>query len=140
MREYPNAVEIEKKLLSAMMLKQGEIVPAVAEIVAAQDFYRQEHRLIFNAILAVASTDTPLDVILVEEELRRAGAFDKVGARYLLSLIDYEFSTARALHYAKTVKEKAQLRRLIDIGTALWTRRTKRSSALPSLPPNSRAC
>ena len=119
MREYPQAVEIEKKLLSAMMLKGGKAVPQVAEVVTAEDFYRPEHRLIFNAILAVASTDTPLDVLLVEEQLRRAGDFDKVGTRYLLSLIDREFSTARALTYAKTIKEKAQLRRLIDIGAEL---------------------
>lgn len=119
MREYPQAVEIEKKLLSALMLKGGAAVPKVAEVIAAQDFYRQEHRLIFNAILAVANTDTPLDVILVEEQLRREGNFDKVGHRYLLSLVDYEYSTARALIYAKTIKEKAQLRRLIDIGAEL---------------------
>jgi len=119
MREYPQAIEMEKKLLSAMMLKQGEAVPAVAEVIGAQDFYRPEHRLIFNAILAAANTDTPLDVILVEEELRRAGDIDKVSNKYLLSLIDYEFSTTRALTYAKTIKEKAQLRRLIDIGAAL---------------------
>lgn len=119
MREYPQAIEIEKKLLSALMLKDGAAVPKVAEAITAEDFYRQEHRLIFNAILAVANTNTPLDVILVEEQLRREGNLDKVGQRYLLSLIDYEFSTARALTYAKTVKEKAQLRRLIDIGAEL---------------------
>lgn len=119
MREYPQAIEMEKKLLSAMMLKGGEAVPKVAEVIGAQDFFRPEHRLIFNAILAVASSDTPLDVILVEEELTRAGNLEKVTRRYLLSLIDYEFSTAPALHYAKTIKEKAQLRRLIDIGAEL---------------------
>ena len=65
MREYPQAVEIEKKLLSAMMLKNGAAVPKVAEIVAAEDFYRQEHKLIFNAIFVNYSPRTDSETISV---------------------------------------------------------------------------
>lgn len=119
MREYPNAIEMEKNLLSAMMLKEGKVIPEVAEAVSAGDFYREEHKLIFRALLTVFNTGTPPDILLVEDELQRTGDLDKINHRYLLSLIDCEFSTARAMIYAKTIKEKAQLRRLIEIGTVL---------------------
>lgn len=119
MQERPNALAMEKNLLSALMLQGGAAVPEVAEIVKAEDFYRPEHKIIFSAILAAADTDTPLDVLLVEDELQRRGELEKVSRQYLFSLIDMEFSTARATHYAKIIREKARLRRLIEAGQIL---------------------
>ena len=119
MRERPADIEMEKKLLSALMLHEGRVIPEVAELVTAEDFYRVEHRLIFKAILAVADTGVPVDVILVDGELERTGDIAKVKTEYLLRLTDYEFSTARATTYAKTIRDKAQLRRLIDMCAAL---------------------
>lgn len=119
MREYPADIEMEKKLLSALMLKGGEAIPEVAELVTAEDFYREEHKLIYRAILAVADTGVPVDVILVEGELRRTGDIVKVTVEYLLRLMDCEFSTARVTTYAKQIRDKAQLRRLIDMCAAL---------------------
>ena len=119
MQERPNALAMEKNLLSALMLQGGAAVPEVAELVSAEDFYRPEHKIIFSAILAAADTDTPLDVLLVEDELQRRGELEKVSRQYLFSLIDMEFSTARATHYAKIIREKAHLRRLIEAGQIL---------------------
>ena len=125
MREYPQAIETEKALLSALMLDGGAIIPAVAELISAEDFYRPEHRLIYQAILAAYDKGAPVDVLLVEEELQRAGNLVKVRHQYLLSLIDYEFTTARATYYAQSIKEKAQLRRLIDTSRELLDRAYK---------------
>ena len=119
MRERPADIDMEKKLLSALMLKGGEVIPEVAELISAEDFYREEHKLIYRAILAVADTGVPVDVILVEGELRRTGDIVKVTVEYLLRLMDCEFSTARATTYAKQIRDKAQLRRLIDMCAAL---------------------
>ena len=115
-RELPAAIEIEKKLLSAMMLKNGEVIPKVANLIAADDFYREENRIIFRAMLAVYNRETPPDVLLIEEELIRTAELERVNRRYLFSLIDLEFSTARAEAYANTIKTKSILRRLINAG------------------------
>ena len=101
----PNAIEIEKKLLSAMMLKNGEVVPLVSAILEPDDFYRPEHQLIFRAINQLYFQGTPPDVLAVEQELRKSGELDKVNRDYLFSLVDLEFTTARAEFQARAVKE-----------------------------------
>ncbi len=107
----PNTIEIEKKLLSAMMLKNGEVVPLVSAIVDADDFYRPEHQAIFRAIVKIFFEGTPPDVLAVEHELKKIGTFDR---DYLFSLVDLEFTTARAEFQAKVVKENSNRRRLIE--------------------------
>ena len=114
-REWPQAIEMEKKILSAMMLKESTVIPTVATILTAADFYREEHKLIYRALLEIYGRGTPPDILLVEEELRKTGELVKVNRRYLFSLVDYEFTTSRAETYAKTIKDKAILRRLIQV-------------------------
>lgn len=115
-RELPSAIEMEKKLLSAMMLKEGAVIPTIANMLTEEDFYREEHRIIFRALLSVYNRGTPPDMLLVEEELLRTNDLDRVSRMYLFSLIDLEFSTARAEAYAATIRKKAILRRLINAG------------------------
>ena len=111
--DYPNALEMEKQLLSAMFMKEGLVVPKVASILNADDFYRPEHRLIFQAILRLYSKGLPIDYLAVEEELRKSGDFAKIDHLYLLGLIDATFTTAHAEYHASIIKEKADLRHLI---------------------------
>ena len=113
-RELPTAIEMEKKVLSAMMLKEGTIIPAVANILSDEDFYRGEHRIIYRALLRVYNRGTPPDILLVEDELQKMGELKRVNHSYLFSLIDAEFTTSRAETFAKTIKNKAILRRLIE--------------------------
>lgn len=115
-KELPAVVEIEKKLLSAMLLKEGMVIPRVATIVNEEDFYRTENKLIFRAILNVYNRGVPPDMLLLENELRRMNELDKVSRLYLFSLADLEFTTARAEMQAREVREKAILRRLILAG------------------------
>ena len=110
----PNAIEMEKKLLSAMMLKNGEVVPLVSAIVVADDFYRPEHQAIYRAAVKIYFEGTPPDVLAVEHELRKSGELDKVNRDYLFSLVDLEFTTARAEFQARAVKETSNRRRLIE--------------------------
>ena len=115
-REMPADVEVEKKLLSAMMLRESTIIPKVAAILTDEDFYRQENRIVFRALLNIYNRGTPPDILLIENELRRTGEIDQVDRAYLFSLIDMEFTTARAEAQATVIKEKAILRRLIQAG------------------------
>ena len=114
--ELPEAIEIEKRLLSAMMLKSGEIIPMVSNILDAEDFFRPEHKIIFRAMLNVYGRGTPPDMLMVEAELKRLGEYDHIDRGYLFSLIDLEFTTARAQSQAEIIKEKSILRRLIIAG------------------------
>ncbi len=119
MNRYPEAIEIEKKILSAMMLKEGKVIPDVEQILKPDDFYRVEHRLIYRAMLKVFDEGAPPDIFLIEEELERTGDLPRVKHDYLFSLIDYEFTTARAVTFAKVIKEKARLRKLKDLSAEI---------------------
>ena len=112
--EFPNALEMEKKLISALMLKEGKVIPKIAAILQPDDFYRPEHRFIYRAILNVYMQGTPPDPLLIEEELAKRGELIKVNRSYLFALIDYEFTTSRAEKFALTIKEKANLRKFIQ--------------------------
>lgn len=105
-------IEMEKKLLSAMMLKESAVIPEVTELVKAEDFYREEHKVIFRGLVQVFENGTPPDVLLLEEELRRTGEIKKIPRRYLFGLIDYEWTTSRATTYARAIHNSAQLRRM----------------------------
>lgn len=105
-------IEMEKKLLSAMMLKESAVIPEVTELVKAEDFYREEHKIIFRGLVQVFENGTPPDVLLLEEELRRTGEIKKIPRRYLFGLIDYEWTTSRATTYARAIHNSAILRRM----------------------------
>ena len=109
----PNAVEVEKKLISAMMLKESQIVPLVSSILEPDDFYRPEHQIIYRSIVRIFFQGTPPDVLAIEQDLRKSGELDKIDRAYLFSLIDMEYTTARAEFQANTIKEKSYLRKLI---------------------------
>ena len=118
-KEFPEAIEMEKQLLSAMFMKEGLVVPEVAAIIDADDLYRVEHRLVFQAILRLYAKRLPIDYLAVEEELRKSGDFGKINHRYLLGLIDATFTTARAEYHANIIKEKANLRKLLELSDIL---------------------
>ncbi|MBQ3335994.1 MAG: hypothetical protein IJG80_01155, partial [Selenomonadaceae bacterium] len=63
------AIEIEKKLLSSLMIDEGEAIPRVSVMLNAEDFYRAEHQLIYAALLALYAKGTPINPLLVEAEL-----------------------------------------------------------------------
>jgi len=115
-REMPAAVDMEKKLLCAMMLKESSVIPTVAGLVSEEDFYRTENKIIFRALLNIYNRGVPPDVLLLENELRRMNELDNVSRSYLFSLMDMEFTTSRASAHAKEIREKAILRRLIMAG------------------------
>ena len=112
--DYPNAIEMEKKLLSALMLKDGEVVPKIVALLTADELYRPEHQMVYRAILRLYTKGLPIEFLAVEEELRKVGDWQKIDHWYLLSLIDQTFTTAHAEFHASVIKEKAALRRFIS--------------------------
>ena len=113
------AIEIEKKLLSSLMIDEGEAIPRVSVMLNAEDFYRAEHRLIYAALLALYAKGTPINPLLVEAELNRSDEKRRVTRTYLFGLVELEYTAARAEYYAKIIKERSIRRRLKEIGREL---------------------
>jgi replicative DNA helicase len=92
------------------------------EILDADDFYRDAHRRIFNALINLSERDEPADLITLTNELRKIDQLDSIGgASYLASLIDSVPTAANIEYYARIVKEKAILRKLIQTSTEIIT-------------------
>ena len=110
----PQNLEAEQSTLGAMLLERAAIEKA-AEILEKDDFYRDSHQVLFEAITALAQRDEPVDLITVQEELKNRDKLEAVGGlAYLTALFDTVPTAANIEFYAKIVEEKAILRRLIE--------------------------
>jgi replicative DNA helicase len=95
-------------------------MPNVVEILREEDFYRDAHRKIYQAMVDLSERNHPVDLITLTEEVNRKGSLQEVGgAVYLASLADEVPTAANILYYAKIVKEKSVLRRLIEAATEI---------------------
>ena len=115
----PHDIDTEKQLLAALMFKNGEAVPKVDAIVSEDDFYRPEHQVIYRIILSLYERDIPPNLLSILEELRKTGNAGNVSFAYLKSIDASIFTNAYAVAHARIVKEKADLRRLIQIAQGL---------------------
>ena len=115
------SLEVEKRLLSALMIDDGEVIPEISAMLKPSDFYRPEHQLIYSAILAVSDKDLTFAPLMVEKELDKRGDLAKVTRQYLYGLIDYEYTTLRAKYYADEIKRLLALRTLVELGKKLIT-------------------
>ncbi len=115
----PQDLHAEQATLGAMLVEPGAATRALAAV-AAEDFYREAHRVIFKAIGAVHEREEPVDIVTVSAELRRLEKLDAVGGpAYLAALIRETPTAAHVVRYAKIVAEKAALRRLIRAGAEI---------------------
>ena len=109
-------MEAEQSLLGGLMLAH-HAWDEVADIVSADDFYRNDHRLIFSAIGTLMERDQPPDAVTVSEHLERQGELATAGGLdYLAQLVQDTPSAANIRAYAQIVRERAMLRGLIEIG------------------------
>ena len=115
-REMPNVIDMEKDLLSAMMVKGGIAITKIQEIVREEDFYRPEHRIIFHALMEIYREGEPTNLLTLVENLRQKGKLNEVGVKYVTALSALANTTVYAETYAKEIREKAFLRQLIDLG------------------------
>jgi replicative DNA helicase len=112
----PHSVEAEQSLLGALLI-DGTAWDQIADQVRAEDFYRPDHRLIFEAITALVAAGRPTDVITASEHLERHGQLVEAGGlAYLGTLAGGTPTAANARAYALIVRERALLRRLIEVG------------------------
>ena len=118
--ELPQAIEMEKQVLAAMLMFDNSVVPKIAPILAPDDFFRPEHQIIYSSILRLYSQGINPDMLSVSEELRKTNELEKIGGiTYLFLFTDLIATTASAEYHAKIVKEKSDLRKLIRIGECI---------------------
>jgi replicative DNA helicase len=118
----PQNVEAEQSILGGILI-ENEALHKVMEILTVDDFYRDAHQMIFNAMLDLLERGEPADVITLMNELRKLNQLDSIGgASYLASLSDSVPTAANIEYYAKIVKEKAILRKLIHTSTEIITK------------------
>ncbi len=121
----PQSIEAEQSVLGGLLL-ENQSWDRIADIVTADDFYRREHRIIFNSISALCGESSPADVVTVSEWLERSGELEAAGGLvYLGSLANNTPSAANIVAYAAIVRESSVMRELAraasDIGNAVYT-------------------
>jgi replicative DNA helicase len=113
----PQNLEAEVSVLGGVLL-DNEALNRVLEVMKEGDFYRESHRKIFSAILDLYEKSEPVDLITLTEALKKRDALEAVGGvEYLNSLVNSVPTAANISYYAKIVKEKAILRKLINRST-----------------------
>ena len=117
----PQNVEAEQAVLGAMLLSHDAVLVAMEKL-QSQDFYRDVHRIIFEAMEHLHRENKEIDVITLPDELKRMKKLDDVGGlEYVLNLPNLVGSAANIEYYANIVAEKALARNLISTCTELTT-------------------
>ncbi|MDD5583736.1 MAG: replicative DNA helicase [Candidatus Omnitrophica bacterium] len=115
----PQNIEAEMATLGSMLL-DAEIIPEILEVIGQEDFYREEHKIVFSTILSLFDTRKKADLLTVSEDLNKKKMLERIGGTaYLTTLVDFVPSSANAVQYARIIKEKSVLRSLIASATQI---------------------
>jgi replicative DNA helicase len=118
-RQAPWSNEAEQAVLGAMLLDQDAALKA-AELLDDSMFYREGHRLLFRAMLALSERGDVVDPVTLRDELVKRGDLDRAGGmEYVGSLIDVVPTAANIEYHGRIVRDKALLRRLIEAATGI---------------------
>ena len=119
MRVPPQNIEAEQSLLGGLLV-DAESMNKVADIIGSADFYRDSHSKIFALITDLYERNDAIDMITISSLARDRGILEGIGGvTYLNTLVDLMPSSANIAHYAKMVKEKSLLRRLMNVATEI---------------------
>ena len=118
-RVPPQNIEAEQAVLGAMLIKKEAIVE-VQEILRPDDFYREAHRIVYEAMTDLQNNDEAVDLVTLTEQLRKSEQLDKIGGiSFVTQLANAVPTAANVTYHAKIVKEKAELRNLINAATEI---------------------
>lgn len=111
----PNDTLAEQAVLGSMLVSR-DAVQAAVEVLKPEDFYREDNREIYSAMMDIYSVGKEIDMITVTEQLRLRGTLERVGGtQNLATLIDNVPTTSNIENYVKIVEEKSTLRNLIRV-------------------------
>ncbi len=115
----PSSLESERSLLGSLLIDKEGVIK-IADLVTKDDFYDENHGLIFSVIIELFHKNRPIDIITVSESLSALGKLDTIGGNdYLADLTISVPTSAHVFEYAQIVKTKAVLRRLIHTGNSI---------------------
>ncbi len=118
-RTPPHDLAAEQCVLGGMMLSK-DAISDVFDVIKGHDYYRPAHQIVHEVILDLYARGEPADAVTVAAELTRRGEIARVGgAPYLHTLIASVPTAANAGYYARIVRERAILRRLVEVGTRI---------------------
>jgi replicative DNA helicase len=114
LRMPPQDLEAEMSVLGSVML-DGNAIVQIVDILIPEDFYREDHSLIYGAMCDLFSQQAPIDVRSVGSRLKEKQELEKIGGHsYLTELVNCVPSVSNAKHYAEIVRKKSILRHLIE--------------------------
>lgn len=117
----PHDIEAEQAIIGSMLTDKDAVIAAI-EILREQDFYREDNRIIYSAILNLYNRSEPIDIITLKAELKSMGKLEAVGGlEYIVQLPDRVPTTSNVEQYIKIVEEKSMLRALIKTADELIT-------------------
>lgn len=118
-RVMPQSSEAEIAVLGAILINPTEALDRCLEMLSVEHFYQRSHRIIFETMGAMRHRGEPIDAITVTTRLKDAGKIDEVGGPYYISRLSVAFPTAAHIDFfIEILKEKCQLRQLIEAATA----------------------
>ena len=104
----PNDIEAEQAVIGSMLTDKEAVIAAI-EVLRADDFYREDNKAIYQAIMNLYNRSEPIDIITLKSELTQIGKFESVGGlEYITSLPEKVPTTANVEKYIKIVEEKLQ--------------------------------
>ncbi|MDY3298277.1 replicative DNA helicase [Selenomonas sp.] len=118
-RMLPQNVEAELSVLGAIMIK-NDAMTQVQDKLRSEDFYRESHRIVYDTMNELVRDSKPIDLLTLEEALRKKGVLEKIGGvGFLTQVANYVPTAANIVYHANIVKEKSELRHLIDAATII---------------------
>lgn len=117
----PHDIEAEQAVIGSMLTDKDSVISAL-EVLKPEDFYREDNKVIFEAILNLYNKADPIDIITLKAELVSLGKFEQIGGlEYLAQLPDKVPTTSNVEKYIKIVEEKSMMRTLIKTANELIT-------------------
>ena len=118
-RVPPQAVDVEKSVLGAMLIER-EAIPQAIEVIPPEAFYSGKHQKIYAAILSLFERGNPVDLVTLTEELKRRDQLEDVGGSYYLTELTTQVASAANVEYhARIIAEKSLLRKMIETMTTI---------------------
>ena len=120
-RTLPHNLEAERSVLGAILI-HNDAFNMAAQVIDSGDFYRDDHRRIFNCMVALNERNAAIDFVTLKDELARGAELDAVGGpAYVAGLADGVPRATNVEYYARIVKEKSTLRNLIYAANKILT-------------------
>lgn len=115
----PQNLEAEQSLLGSLLIDKDATIK-IADRVRPDDFYRDSHKLILEAMLQLYERHEPIDILSLGNRLEEQGILQRVGGRaYLVELSNVVPTAANVIHYADIVQKKATLRRILEAASEI---------------------